>query len=168
MAETTILPEYVDRSFGFDVTLHNAPMRKVWGEWALDLNHNTYRDAVLSALVMKQGPLTGNQARFVRHVFQEPPSAFAVRCGVSEAAVVHWEARLDESAKIEPTAENRLRFLALDAVSPDARQRLIQRFMGEMSLSQVVVELGRTIWQALMYPKSHAHLSPIDALLVAP
>ena len=52
---------YQDHGFGFPVTLLNAPMIEIRGEWVPDINQRTLQERVIEALVLKQSKLTGNE-----------------------------------------------------------------------------------------------------------
>lgn len=106
--------EYTDHRFGFPVHLLNIPMKEVRGEAVPMLNGKVLRLAVLSALVVKPGPLYGSEVRFIRLWLGLTLSAFGQELGVTHAAVKKWETQGDE-----PTGTNRvndfyIRYLVLE------------------------------------------------------
>jgi hypothetical protein len=102
---------------------------------------------------------------------QDSPAAFAERCGVSEAAVLGWEARADETARIEPAVEHRLRELAFGSLSDEAQRLVLENTLGLMltkvSPTQLVVAMLKALWDAVRAPKTQEPFYPAPQLLWA-
>lgn len=90
MNEKTI-ETFTYTDLGFPIDLINAPMKKVLGEWVLDINLNVLQKAVLKMLIHKSTPLQAGELRFIRKYFEMTTSAFGKVFGVSHAAVIKWE-----------------------------------------------------------------------------
>ena len=82
---------FVFHGLGFPVTLINAPMRKVFGEWILDINMESLQLAVLRILVHKPNRLTRDELRFFRKYLSLTTTEFGKIFGVSHVAVLRWE-----------------------------------------------------------------------------
>ncbi len=82
---------FVHEAFGFPIKLINVPMKKVVGEWVLDVDFATLEKAVLKRLIHKLIPLTGAEIRFIRKYLQLTTKEFGKLCGVSHPAVLKWE-----------------------------------------------------------------------------
>lgn len=76
---------------GFPIELIDAPMRKILGEWVLDINLNVLQEEVLKMLIHKPTPLEAGELRFIRKYFEMTTTAFGKIFGVSHAAVIKWE-----------------------------------------------------------------------------
>lgn len=82
---------FIYEGLGVPVKLINAPMKKMLGEWCLDLNMETLQRIVLEALVHKPNALTGDELRYIRNYMDLSTKEFGSLFGVSHVAVVKWE-----------------------------------------------------------------------------
>lgn len=76
---------------GFPIVLIDAPMRKVLGEWVLDVNLNILQQEVVKLLIHKPTPLQSAELRYIRKYFELTTTAFGEVFGVSHVAVIKWE-----------------------------------------------------------------------------
>ena len=76
---------------GFPIDLIDVPMKKILGEWVLDIDLNVFQFEVLKMVVHKPTPLQAAELRFIRKYFEMTTTAFGQVCGVSHAAVLKWE-----------------------------------------------------------------------------
>ena len=76
---------------GFPVKLINVPMKKMFGDWVLDIDMTELQLVVLKALVYKPIRLTKYELRFIRHFLNMTTTEFGKIFGVSHSAVVQWE-----------------------------------------------------------------------------
>lgn len=76
---------------GFPIELIDVPMKKVLGEWVLDINLNILQLEVLKMLIHKPTPLQAGELRFIRKYFEMTTTAFGEVFGVTHAAVLKWE-----------------------------------------------------------------------------
>jgi hypothetical protein len=76
---------------GFPIQLIDVPMRKILGEWVLDINLNILQLEVLKMLIHQATPLQAGELRFIRKYFEMTTTAFGEVFGVSHAAVLKWE-----------------------------------------------------------------------------
>lgn len=82
---------YTYRDLGFPIQLIDVSMRKILGEWVLDINLNILQLEVLKMLIHKPTPLQAGELRFIRKYFEMTTTAFGEVFGVSHAAVIKWE-----------------------------------------------------------------------------
>lgn len=99
--------------FGFPITVDNAPMVRVRGEWTLDVNYNTLEQRVLKLLAEKPVRLTGNEIRFIRLWLGMTLERFAERFNVSHQAVMKWEQAGDEPPGMKWAHEKDIRLEVL-------------------------------------------------------
>lgn len=104
---------FVDTRFGFPVELRGVETRIVRGEEVPIVNANRLRFAVIAALILKPGRLTGNEIRFLRLWMSFNLAQLGEELGVTHPAVMKWEAKLDESANMGKAVETNFRLLVL-------------------------------------------------------
>jgi len=102
---------FIYEGLGFPIRLVNVPMKKVFGEWAIDINFNTLQVVVLNMLARKPTALTGMELRFIIDYLEMSIRDFAKLFGVTHAAVLKWE---KEETKMNPSTEVYLRLYILD------------------------------------------------------
>ena len=66
-------------------------MRKMIGEWVLDINFNKLQLVVLECLIRKPAPLSGDELKFIRKFLNMSTTDFGRILGVTHVAVVKWE-----------------------------------------------------------------------------
>jgi DNA-binding transcriptional regulator YiaG len=76
---------------GFPIELIDAPMKKIYGEWILDINLGKLQREVLNLLIHQPTPLQAGELRFIRKYFEMTTTAFGEIFGVSHVAVLKWE-----------------------------------------------------------------------------
>lgn len=96
---------------GFPIRLVNVPIRKVLGEWAIDINFNVLQAVVLDMLARKPTQLTGGELRFIIDYLEMSTREFAKLFGVTHAAVLKWE---KEESRMNPSTEVYLRLYLLN------------------------------------------------------
>ena len=102
---------FIWEGLGFPIRLVNVPMKKVLGEWVLDINLNQFQKAVIHMLAKKTTPLTGQELRFIIDYLEMSTRDFAQVLGVTHTAVLKWE---NEKSKMNPSTEVCLRLYILD------------------------------------------------------
>ena len=114
-----IQKSYIDYGLGFPVQILDAPLKKIQGEWALDLNFEKYEKTVLFALALKPARLTGNEVKFIRHHFAMDLKKFGKRFGdVAHSAVIKWEKFSDEPTNMNWATEKDIRLAIVDKLRP--------------------------------------------------
>lgn len=109
--ERTKKDTFIYEGLGFPIQLINVPMKKVFGEWAIDINFNTLQLVVLNMLARKPTSLTGSELRFIIDYLEMSTREFAKLFCVTHAAVLKWE---KEESKMNPSTEVYLRLYLLD------------------------------------------------------
>lgn len=82
---------FIFKGLGFPIKLVNVPMRKMVGEWVLDIDFDELELAVLRCLLEKPAPLNGDELKFVRKYLEMTTTEFGKIFGVSHVAVLKWE-----------------------------------------------------------------------------
>lgn len=102
---------FIYEGLGFPIKLIDIPMKKVFGEWVIDIDMNALQMFVFKGLIHKPYPLTGREMRFMRKFTEMSTTEFGKNLGVSHATVVKWE---KEQAKVSPIQETYIRMYFLD------------------------------------------------------
>ncbi|NGX40153.1 MAG: hypothetical protein KR126chlam1_01498 [Chlamydiae bacterium] len=82
---------FIYEAFGFPIKLINVPMRKVIGEWVIDVDFEALEKAILRLLIHKPVPLSGAEIRFIRKFLQMTTTEFGKLFGISHVAILKWE-----------------------------------------------------------------------------
>jgi DNA-binding transcriptional regulator YiaG len=123
---------FIFEGLGFPIKLINAPMKKVFGEWYIDINMNKLMLVVLEALAHKPASLTGAELGFIRSYLEMTTTEFGKAFGVSHVAVLKWES---EENNVSPALELCIRLYILDHLhAKDAEFRALYK---ELSLEQL-------------------------------
>ena len=102
---------FIWEGLGFPIRLVNVPMKKVFGEWVLDINLAHFQKTVLHMLAKKPTPLIGAELRFIIDYLKMSTREFAKLFGVTHAAVLKWE---NEKSRMNPSTEVCLRLYLLN------------------------------------------------------
>ena len=128
---------YQDHGFGFPVTLLNAPMIEIRGEWVPDINQKVLQQRVVEALVMKQSKLTGNEIHFIRLFAEMTLSQFAERFAVTHPAVLKWEKSKSHVTGMTWTTEKDIRLFALEMLAPkDKEFRSVYEMLTDVAIEK--------------------------------
>jgi DNA-binding transcriptional regulator YiaG len=82
---------FIYKDLGIPVKLINAPMKKICGEWVLDLDMELLQRIVLEAIIHKSVLLSGVEIRYIRKYMSLSIEEFGKTFGVTHAAVSKWE-----------------------------------------------------------------------------
>lgn len=102
---------FIFEGLGFPIELIDTPMKKVFGEWVIDIDMNALQLFVFKGLIHKPSPLTGKEIRFMRKFLGMSTTEFGKKLGVSHATVVKWE---KEQTKISPMQESYIRMFLFE------------------------------------------------------
>lgn len=97
---------FIYEGLGFPIELIDCPMKKMLGEWVLDINMMALQRFVFRRLIHKPYPLTGKEVRFMRKFLGISTTEFGKSLGISHATVVKWE---NEQSQISPIQETYIR-----------------------------------------------------------
>ena len=123
---------FVFEGLGFPIKLINAPMKKVLGDWYIDINMNKLMLVALEALAHKPVALTGEELGFIRSYLEMTTTEFGKTFGVSHVAVLKWESGENN---VSPALELCIRLYILDHLhAKDAEFRALYK---ELSLEQL-------------------------------
>ena len=102
---------FIWEGLGFPIRLVNVPMKKVFGEWVIDINFNVLQTTTLNLLARKPTHLSGGELRFIKDYLELSIRDFAKLFGVTHAIVLKWE---KEESKMNPSIEVCLRLYILN------------------------------------------------------
>lgn len=102
---------FIYEGLGFPVELIDTPMKKVFGEWVIDIDMNALQVVIFNGLIHKPYPLTGKEIRFMRKFLEMSTTEFGKKLGVSHPTVVKWE---KQQSKISPIQESYIRMFLLE------------------------------------------------------
>ncbi len=123
---------FIFEGLGFPIKLINVPMKKIAGEWCIDVNMNKLMIVALEALIHKPIPLTGDELSFIRSYLQMTTTEFGKAFGVSHVAVLKWE---NCENRISPALDFCIRLYVLDHLhAKDAKFRAVYK---KLSLEQL-------------------------------
>lgn len=112
---------------GFPIRLINVPMKKVFGEWFIDIDFNKLQEEALYALANKPTPLNGGEIRFIIDYLGMSTRKFAKEFGVSHSCVLKWE---KEQSRMTPSTEIYIRLYILNFLKADPKElkKLFEQF----------------------------------------
>ncbi len=122
----------VFEGLGFPIKLINAPMRKEFGEWYIDIDMNKLMLVVLEALVHKPTALTGDEIGFIRSYLKMTAVEFGKAFGVSHVAVLKWESNENQ---VSPSLDFYIRLYILDHLH--AKDKEFRFLYQQISLEQI-------------------------------
>jgi len=104
---------FIYEGLGFPIELIDTPMKKVFGEWVIDIDMNALQVFVFKGLIHKPYPLTGREIRFMRKFLEMSTTEFGKKLGISHATVVKWE---KGQAKVSPIQESYVRMFLFECL----------------------------------------------------
>jgi DNA-binding transcriptional regulator YiaG len=107
-------------------------MKKIYGEWTININMNKLMIIVLEALVHKPVNLTKDELGFIRSYFAMTTTEFGKKFGVSHVAVLKWESGEN---RLSPAIECCIRLFVLDHLR--TKDKEFRTFYKELSLEKL-------------------------------
>ncbi|MFI5343687.1 MAG: hypothetical protein ACHQUC_05640 [Chlamydiales bacterium] len=123
---------FIYHDLGFPIKLINAPMKRILGEWFLDINLAKLQKSVLNELAHKSTALTGEEIRFIRKYFEMTTIEFGQVFGATHSAVLKWEK--DESL-MNPATELCMRLYILDRLQ--TKDKEFRKFYHKTSIGSL-------------------------------
>lgn len=99
------------KGLGFPIKLIDVPMKKMFGDWVIDIDMTELQLVVLRALVNKPICLTKDELKFIRHFLGMTTTVFGKIFGVRHSAVVQWE---NGKRNLSPSIEICIRLYVLN------------------------------------------------------
>ncbi len=125
---------FIYEGLGFPIKLINVPMKKVFGEWAMDINFNKLQLAAVYGLIYKPTSLNGDELRFIRKFLDMSMADFGKVFGVSHVAVLKWE---NGKNHVSPPTDIYIRLYILDHLhAKDKEFRSLYNKISPKSLSK--------------------------------
>jgi DNA-binding transcriptional regulator YiaG len=123
---------FIFEALGIPIKLVNVPMKKVLGEWCIDIDMNKLMRVVLVALVHKPTALFGNELGFIRSYLKMTTTEFGKIFGVTHTAVLKWE---NNENQISPALDLYIRFYILDHLC--AKDKEFRSLYHELPLEKI-------------------------------
>ena len=131
---------FVFDGLGFPIKLINAPMKKIFGEWVIDINMNKLMLVVVEALIHKPVALTEGELGFIRSYLQMTSTEFGKLFGVSHVAILKWESGKN---RISPALEFCIRLYLLDHLR--VKDKEFRALYKELSLEKLSKDAPKKI-----------------------
>lgn len=135
---------FLYEGLGFPVLMVNVPMKKMLGEWVMDVNFAELQRIAMLSLAKKTVPLTGEEIRSIRHYLHMSTHKFAEELGVSHVAVLNWEC---EDRKMNADTEIHMRLSLLnhlkvtDKEFRNAYKQLDRKIIAKRNFERVPLEI---------------------------
>lgn len=123
---------FIYEGLGVPVKLVNVPMKKMLGEWFIDINMETLQRVVLEAIVHKPVSLTGAEIRYIRKYMEMSAKEFGEIFGVSHVAVIKWE---NAKNGVAPALELCIRLYMMNYLK--ARDQEFRALYNELTLGKL-------------------------------
>lgn len=107
---------FVYKGLGFPIELIDVPMKKVFGEWIMDIDMNVFQLFIFNGLIRKPSSINGNELKFMRKFLELSPAELAKYLEISPTTLLRWEKGI---TKIPLTQEIRLRRFLLKELAKD-------------------------------------------------
>ena len=91
---------FIFNGLGFPIELIDCPMKKVIGEWVIDVDLDALQILVFKGLIQKPSPLTGRELRFMRKFMNLTTEEFGKKLGVTHVSVIQWEKKPNPLAPV--------------------------------------------------------------------
>jgi len=123
---------FVYKGLGVPVKLVNVPMKKIAGEWCIDINMNRLMFVVLQEIIHKPTALTADELRYIRSYLEMTKAEFGALFGVSHVAVLKWE---NAQNRVSPALELYIRLYVLNYLR--AKDKEFRALYNEINLQQL-------------------------------
>jgi DNA-binding transcriptional regulator YiaG len=120
------------KGLGFPIKLVDVPMRKMLGEWVMDIDFTALQLVALRALIYKPAPLTKDELKFIRKFLAMTTTAFGKVFGVTHVAVLQWE---NGKRNLSPSLELCLRLYILNHLH--AKDKEFRSLYSKISLAEL-------------------------------
>lgn len=131
---------FIYEAFGFPVLLINVPMRRIVGEWVIDVDFHALEKAILRSVINKPVPLSGAEIKFIRKYLYLSTTDFGKIFDVSHAAISKWES---EKARPPAAADVYIRLYLLDHLS--AKDKEFRSLYNKISPASLAKNSGEEI-----------------------
>jgi DNA-binding transcriptional regulator YiaG len=126
---------FIYEGLGFPIRLVNVPMKKMLGDWVMDVNLNSLQKAVLELLARKPFALSGAELRFIIDYLEMSTREFSKLFGVSHVAVLKWE---NEESKMNSSTEVYLRLYLMNYLKVTDKE--FRKLYAQLSPQQLATE----------------------------
>ena len=134
--KTTKKETIVYKGLGFPIKLIDVPMKKMFGDWVIDIDMTELQLIVLRALVYKPIRLTKNELKFIRHFLVMTTTEFGKIFGVRHSAVVQWE---NGKRNLSPSIELCIRLYVMNHLH--VKDKEFRNLYNKISIEQLSQEV---------------------------
>ncbi len=127
----------VYKGLGFPIKLIDVPMKKMFGDWVMDIDMIELQLVVVKDLIRKPGKLTKNELKFIRHFLVLTTTEFGKIFGVTHSAVVQWE---NGKRNLSPPIEFCIRLYVLNHLH--VKDKEFRNLYNKISIEQ----LSQRVW----------------------
>jgi DNA-binding XRE family transcriptional regulator len=131
---------FIFRGLGFPIKLVNVPMRKMAGEWVLDVDFDQLQLTVLCGLLEKPALLNGDELKFIRKYLDMSTTEFGKIFGVTHVAVVKWE----KGTRANPSTDVCIRLYVFDHLKK-TQDKDFRNFFHRISLEKLVKSINEKV-----------------------
>jgi transcriptional regulator with XRE-family HTH domain len=126
------------KGLGFPIKLVHVPMKKMFGDWVMDIDMTELQLVVLRALVYKPIQLNKNELRFIRHFLGLTTTEFGKLFGVTHSAVVQWE---NGKRHLSPSIELCIRLHVMNHLH--VKDKEFRNLYNKISVEQLSQRVGK-------------------------
>ena len=123
---------FIYKGLGFPIKLIHVPMKKMFGDWVMDIDMTELQLIVLKALIYKPIQLTKKELKFIRHFLGMTTTGFGKIFGVTHSAVVQWE---NGKRNLSPSIELCIRLYVLNHLR--VKDREFRNLYNRISIEQL-------------------------------
>lgn len=128
----------VYKGLGFPIKLIDVPMKKMFGDWVIDIDMTELQLVVLRALVYKPIQLTKDELKFIRHYLIMTTTEFGKIFGVRHSAVVQWE---NGKRNLSPSTEICIRLYVMNHLH--VKDKEFRNLYNKISIEQLSQRVDR-------------------------
>ncbi len=126
------------KGLGFPIKLIDVPMKKMFGDWVMDIDMTELQIVALRALVYKPSRFTKEELKFVREFLGLTTSEFGKIFGVKHSAVVYWE---NGKRNVSPSTEFCIRLYVLNHLR--VKDKEFRNLFNKVSIEKLSEEVGK-------------------------
>ena len=130
----------VYKGLGFPIKLIDVPMKKMFGDWVIDVDMTELQLVVLKALAYKPIQLSKKELKFIRHFLNLTTAEFGKIFGVTHSAVVQWE---NGKRNLSPSIEFCIRLYVLNHLH--VKDKEFRNLYNTISIEQLSQNIDRRV-----------------------
>ena len=128
------------KGLGFPIKLSDVRMKKMFGDWVMDIDMTELQLVVLKALVYKPIHLTKNELKFIRHFLELTSTEFGKFFGVTHSAVIQWE---NGKRNLSPSLELCIRLYVMNHLH--VKDKEFRNLYNKITIEQLSQSINKSI-----------------------